>query len=115
MPKIPKTEDPESSKKGPAERSTKESKALVAKKGAAEKAGKPKGKAAKEVAGKADRAAPVKRERKVYELPGQTKDTPPEVCFLHVTGCCPGYMGFSVDPCTKRLPISRFKDAVFTS
>ena len=87
MPKIPKTEDPESSKKGPTEKSSKGSKASAAQKGSVEKTGKPKGKAAKD-AGKADKAAPVKRERKVYELPGQTKDTPPEVCFLHVVECC---------------------------
>ncbi|CAK0760227.1 hypothetical protein CVIRNUC_002754 [Coccomyxa viridis] len=78
MPKIPKTEDPESSKKGPTEKSSKGSKASAAQKGSVETTGKPKGKAAKD-AGKADKAAPVKRERKVYELPGQTKDTPPEV------------------------------------
>ena len=52
------------------------------KRGSVEEPGKPKGvaKAAKEN-GKADKAAAaVKKERKVYELPGQTRDTPPEVC-----------------------------------
>ena len=88
MPKVPKTEDPESIKKGPMEKLSKGSKASAAHKGSAEKTGKSKGKAAKEGAGKADKAAPVKRERKVYELPGQTKDTPPEVCFSHAFGCC---------------------------
>ena len=93
MPRIPKAEDPESTKKGPAEKSSKLSKALTAKKGAAEKAGKPTRKAGKEDAGKADKTAPVKRERKVYELPGQTKDTPPEVCFLCVAECSPNHTG----------------------
>ena len=93
MPKIPKTEDPESSRKGPTEKSSKGSKASAAQKGSVEKTGKPKGKAAKD-AGKADKAAPVKRERKVYELPGQTKDTPLEVCFFHVDECCLDHTGF---------------------
>ena len=94
MPKVPKIEDPESTKKGPTEKLSKGSKASAAQKGSAEKTDKSKGKAAKEGAGKADKAAPLKRERKVYELPGQTKDTPLEVCFFHVDECCLDHTGF---------------------
>ena len=85
MPNIPKTE-PSSPKKGSAEKPAKGSKTPGSKKSSAEKAGKPKA-AVKDAKGaaanrKADKAgAPVRKERKVYELPGQTRDTPPEVGF----------------------------------
>ena len=120
MVKTLKTEDLKPSKKGLAERPSKESKGLAATKGAAEKTGKHKGKAAKEAAGKADKAAPVKRERKVFELPGQTKDTPPEVCFLPVAECRLDHPGFSEVPCTRSPvfylhPVSYLQNALSTS
>ena len=82
MPAIPKDEPSESTKKTPAGKAAKENKAATGKKSSTEKASKPKTKAAKEAAahGKADKAAgAAKRERKVFDMPGQTRDTPPEV------------------------------------
>ena len=91
MPNIPKTE-PSSPKKASAEKPAKGAKTPASKKASAEKPGKPKAiaKAAKGAAnnGKADNAAaPVRKERKVYELPGQTRDTPPQV-GLHPKSPC---------------------------
>ena len=83
MPHIPKTKlSPPS--KASAEKPGKGVKTPGSRKASTEKAAKPKAvaKATKGAAanGKADKAAaPVKKERKVYELPGQTRDTPPEV------------------------------------
>ena len=76
MPNIPKTE-PSSPRKASAEKPAKGGKAPGGKKASGEKAGKAKAgaKAAKDAA--AD--GKPKKERKVYELPGQTRDTPLEV------------------------------------
>lgn len=78
MPRIPKTEPSEAPQKGSAEKPGKAAQGAARKKGAA---GKAEAKAAKEAEanGKAGKAAAVKKERKVFELPGQTRDTPPEV------------------------------------
>ena len=83
MPAVPKDEPSESTKKTPAGKAGKGNKAATDKKSSTEKASKPKTKAAKEAAAhaKADKAAgAAKKERKVFDMPGQTRDTPPEVC-----------------------------------
>ena len=83
MPAVPKDEPSESTKKSPAGKAAKGNKAATDKKSSTEKASKPKTKAVKEAAahGKADKAAgAAKKGRKVFDMPGQTRDTPPEVC-----------------------------------
>ncbi|CAL5223558.1 g6091 [Coccomyxa viridis] len=76
MPNIPKTE-PSSPKKASAEKPAKGVKAPGGRKTSAEKAKKSKA-GAKAAKGAAADGKP-KKERKVYELPGQTRDTPQEV------------------------------------
>ena len=76
MPNIPKTE-PSSPRKASAERPAKGAKAPGGRKTSAEKAKKSKA-GAKAAKGAAADGKP-KKERKVYELPGQTRDTPQEV------------------------------------
>jgi hypothetical protein len=84
MPGIPKDEPSEFTKRTQTAKAVKSSKAGTDEKGSSEKTSKPKIRAAREVVvnGKADKAAgAARKERKVYDLPGQTRDTPPEVCF----------------------------------
>lgn len=80
MPIIPKPE-PSSPKKPSAEKPFKGAKAPGGKGASAEKGKKSHtgAKAAKGAAANGKAATPVKKQRKVYELPGQTRDTPPEV------------------------------------
>ena len=92
MPHIPKTE-PASPKKASAEKPAKGGKAPGGKKASAEKAGKAKAgsKAAKGAVANGKDDKKPKKERKVFELPGQTRDTPAEVSsapMLIVTHPC---------------------------
>ena len=80
----PNTE-PETKKKAPAAR-----KAAAAKDtGGAKAATGKKGADASQGKAKADKPTPVKRERKVFELPGQRRDTPDEVAMLALVGGMP--------------------------